>query len=51
MGLERSASYLERTDVALNLGQYNPALDEVFIMDVSMSENKYTALNTMGRRS
>jgi len=29
MGLERLVSYLERTDVALILGQYNPALDEV----------------------
>lgn len=28
MGLESLASYLERTDVALILGQYNPALDK-----------------------
>jgi hypothetical protein len=49
--LERLVSYLERTDVALILSQYNPTLDWVLKMDVSVSENKYIALNTMGRRS
>ena len=48
MELERLASYLERTDMALILGQYNPTLDWVLKMDVSVSEN--IALNTMGRR-
>jgi len=51
MRLERLVSYLERTGVALILGLYNPALDEVLKMDVSVLENKYIALNTMGRRS
>jgi hypothetical protein len=40
MELERLASYLEGTDMVLILGQYNPTLDWVLKMDVSVSENK-----------
>ena len=51
MELERLASYLDRTDMVLILGQYSPTLDWVLKKGVSMPENKYKALNAMGRRS
>jgi hypothetical protein len=51
MELERLASYLERTNMALILGQYSPTLDWVLKKRISEPENKYMALNAMGRRS